>query len=240
MHLLSYSLPLAFLMYSLTHGCADVCCREQLQSHIRVIQNHIGRVKDATSEHSELFGRIAVHPSTNFPGRTQENTLLQLLRKKPEPDVATAMEEGQKMVARLTSATANQGIGVGVGVGVGAGAGDGGDETDGPEKDLEDRWVKVRQYFVQRGTRYTRQESGNPYTEEELAMGIENVRTGLRKNPAVDEEEEEESDDEEQQQQQQLQQQQQQQQKQQQQQQQDDIALKTVLSRATRGEFTID
>ena len=53
------------------------------------------------NQNSDVFSRVAVHPSTNFPGRTQEGILLQLLRKKPEPDVAAAMDQGRDRLSSV-------------------------------------------------------------------------------------------------------------------------------------------
>ncbi|KAI0169941.1 hypothetical protein GGR52DRAFT_573991 [Hypoxylon sp. FL1284] len=166
-----------------------------LQSHASIIEKHLGLIAAATSQHNELFSRIAVHPSTNFPGRTQEGILLQLLRKKPEPDVATAMEDGQKMVTgHPHSDEPNKEKTV-----------DGSKEAvaEGPEKDLEDIWAKTRETFFTRMLEYGRKEARLPFTEQEYADGLANVRTGLRKgldweeeaNEDEEEDEEEEGDD---------------------------------------------
>ncbi|KAI0150900.1 mediator of RNA polymerase II transcription complex subunit 8-domain-containing protein [Pestalotiopsis sp. NC0098] len=53
-----------------------------LQNSADILQATMRSLLTNMSNNDELFSRLAVHPSTNFPGRTQENILLQLLRKK--------------------------------------------------------------------------------------------------------------------------------------------------------------
>lgn len=137
---------------------------------------------NVTSPANEQFSRIAVHPSTNFPGRTQESILIQLLRKKPEPDVATAMDEGRKMVAGLSPSVSDQRTG-----------------GKGPAEELETIWDEVRDFCADRGREYVMNEANDMYTEEERENGIENVRTGLKRlfedgDEDDDEDEEEEED----------------------------------------------
>lgn len=178
-----------------TNDVAVCYCRQNLQSHAVIIQKHLGLIAEATSQHNELFSRIAVHPSTNFPGRTQEGILLQLLRKKPEPDIATAMEDGQKMVAGLFQPNeSNKDTGVGSGADmsvkeVGT--------AEGLEKDLEEIWDKTRESFYTRVLEYGRKEAKLPFTEEEYANGLTNVRTGLKKGLDWEEEGNDDDDDEE-------------------------------------------
>ncbi|XXH06090.1 hypothetical protein Hte_012535 [Hypoxylon texense] len=171
-----------------------------LQSHAAIIQKHLSSITQATSQHNELFSRIAVHPSTNFPGRTQEGILLQLLRKKPEPDVATAMEEGKKMVASLSQPNESKNN-----TAVGFGSDTNGEKEAGTaeiEKDLEEIWAKTRESFFTRVIEYGKKEAKLPFTEEEYANGLTNVRTGLKKGldweeEGNDEDEDEEDEDEE-------------------------------------------
>lgn len=135
------------------------------------------------AQNNDLFGRVAVHPSTNFPGRTQENVLLQLLRKKPEPDVEAAMEEGVKALASMpfpgraqsstTTTTAN------------------GDKEK--EDALENIWTATRQMCQERIAEYVMNEESDSYTAEERELGIENVRTGLQRN--LDDDSEDDEDD---------------------------------------------
>ncbi|KAI1464395.1 mediator complex, subunit Med8 [Daldinia caldariorum] len=159
---------------------------ESLQTHTEVIQSMIQSLISVTSPAAETFSRIAVHPSTNFPGRTQEMVLQRLLRKKPEPDIATSMDEGRNMVAALTSQPASQDITTGASS---PGA------AKGPEEELEKIWNAVRDFCEERMRDYVLNEGDDMFTEEERERGIENVRTGLRRS--LDDEEEEEDEDEE-------------------------------------------
>ncbi|KAI1415092.1 mediator of RNA polymerase II transcription complex subunit 8-domain-containing protein [Hypoxylon sp. FL1857] len=165
---------------------------ESLQNHADILESKIQSVVDMTSSMSEVFSRVAVHPSTNFPGRTQEMILLQLLRKKPEPDVATTMDEGRKLYAGLIEAadpsgTATSGAERGGGIVTTTGK--------GPEEELEGIWDSTRGFFEQRIMDYVTNEGDDMFTEEERERGIENVRTGLKR--VFDDEEDEDEDEEE-------------------------------------------
>ncbi|KOS23437.1 Mediator of RNA polymerase II transcription subunit 8 [Escovopsis weberi] len=139
-----------------------------LQASAQILQRNLQTVLDNLSENQELFSRIAVHPSTNYPGRTQEGVLTQLLRKKLEPDVEELVLKGRES-ARLAT-------------------------PEGLEK-LQDIWQELREWTQERIARYVREEASDVYTQEERAMGVENVRTGLRKD-LEEESDEEEGDDE--------------------------------------------
>lgn len=111
---------------------------------------------------------MAMHPSTNYPGRAQENILTQLLRKKLEPDVEELVLEGRE-TARLATP---RGI-----------------------AELQSIWDTLRKWTQGRIAEYVRDEAGDVYTKEERENGVENVRTGLRR--ALHEESEEENEEEE-------------------------------------------
>ncbi|OTA68349.1 hypothetical protein K449DRAFT_398729 [Hypoxylon sp. EC38] len=160
---------------------------ESLQNHADILESKIQSVIDVTSSMAEVFSRVAVHPSTNFPGRTQEMILLQLLRKKPEPDVATTMDEGRKLYAELVTAADPSGAAAAGGILKTAGK--------GPEEELESTWDSMRGCCEQRIMDYVTNEADDMYTEEERERGIESVRTGLRK--VFDDEDEDEDEEEE-------------------------------------------
>jgi mediator of RNA polymerase II transcription subunit 8 len=125
-------------------------------------------VQEIIAENAGLFQRIAIHPSTNFPGRTHEAILLQLLRKKPEPEVEERVAQARQVAAETT--------------------------PDGIAT-LNEVWSDLREWCAERIPRYVRQEAGDVYTAEERAMGIEKVRTGLKRN--LEESDEESSEEEE-------------------------------------------
>ncbi len=175
---------------------------ESLQASADILQHNLRYLIDILTQHSDLFSRVAVHPSTNFPGRTQENLLLQMLRKKPEPDVAAAMDEGREKLARLASATpttaatataTDQGRDRG-------GRGPAAEEQRRQTEELENTWSAAREFCIRRITQYATEEDDDPYTEEEReVLGIANVRTGLRKqldDPYAEEDEDEDEDEE--------------------------------------------
>lgn len=123
------------------------------------------------SNNRDIFSRVAIHPSTNYPGRTQENILLQILRKKPEPDVENAMDEGRKV---FTAMGGNAQV----------------------EEALDQKWNAASKFLLERVQRYTDEEDGEVFTAEEYDMGIENVRTGLRKSLVDDDDDDDEDEDE--------------------------------------------
>jgi mediator of RNA polymerase II transcription subunit 8 len=152
-----------------------------------------------------MFQRLAIHPSTNFPGRTQEHILTQLLRKKLEPDVESWVEE-----ARATARS----------VGVDASKLAGGvhrrgehdyddegtygmdeDDDDATQDPFSEQWTDMLENFQQTLQQYVTVQVKKKYTAEERAAGVENVRTGLRQtleeSDEEDEDEEEEEEDEE-------------------------------------------
>ncbi|TQV96863.1 RNA polymerase II mediator complex component Med8 [Cordyceps javanica] len=145
---------------------------DSLHASAQILQRNLQTVLDCLAENSELFTRIAVHPSTNYPGRAHENVLTQLLRKKLEPDVEELVAQGRE-TARLATPAGIAG--------------------------LQAIWDELRAWTQSRIAEYVRDEAGDEYTKEEREMGTDKVRTGLRRDiddDADDEEEEEEDEDE--------------------------------------------
>jgi mediator of RNA polymerase II transcription subunit 8 len=132
--------------------------------------------------HSELFEKMVTYPSTNFPGRTEEDLLGQLLRKKLEPGVERWVEEGRVMAVPTSQAGNGQGE---------------------QEDDLEEKWKAARDFIGERIARAAVTHRRDEYTAEEREMGIENVNTGLqrpmrlRRNDGDSESDEDEGEDEE-------------------------------------------
>lgn len=123
---------------------------------------------------------MAVFPLADFPGRTQENLLGQLLRKKLEPDVEDYIEQGRKLAtATATTTTLNA------------------TDTFDPTSDaVRELWSWAGMAANEQARKHIWQAN---YTREEREAGIEQAITGLkRKLPLSDEEEYEEmSGDEE-------------------------------------------
>lgn len=170
---------------------------DSLQASADILQHNISSLLDiiASKDNREAFSRIVVHPSTNFPGRTQEGILYQLLRKKAEPGVEASLDEGRKTFRELCALSANN-------------SGSGHHATTADEtkvrEDLVDKWLAARDYMLnERIPAYMTQEAQQPFSEEEVEMGVENVRTGLRQKvemvdePDSDDDGEEEDDEDE-------------------------------------------
>jgi mediator of RNA polymerase II transcription subunit 8 len=117
---------------------------------------------------SEVFEKTVTYPSTNFPGRTQEVLLGQLLRKKLEPGVERWVEERKAL----------QG------------------ETESMEA-LEAQWKEARDSVGEMAARAAITNRKDQYTAEEREMGIENAKTGLRNQIRWPGDEESESDEDE-------------------------------------------
>lgn len=74
-----------------------------------------------------------------------------------------------------------------------------GEDGDGVNEPIGmgDTWVDARAWCRQRLERFIVEFGKDPYTPEERAMGIENVRTGLRMPLEMEESDEEDEDDSE-------------------------------------------
>ncbi|EKD16857.1 RNA polymerase II mediator complex component Med8 [Drepanopeziza brunnea f. sp. 'multigermtubi' MB_m1] len=127
-----------------------------LQTSASILASNIESITNLMSKNADLLNRTVVYPSTNFPGRTQEGILTQLLRKKMEPQVETWVEEGRTTHAEVT---------------------EGGTDAKAEEELLD--WAK--NWLGGRVARYVINEAGDNYTFEERELGIENVNTGLRR-----------------------------------------------------------
>jgi mediator of RNA polymerase II transcription subunit 8 len=121
------------------------------------------------ARHADLFNQIVLYPSTNYPGRTQENVLNSLLRKKLEPPIASWVEEGREIAANTESGVTN-------------------------EKEQQEFAQWVREFIDQRVQKYALEEAGDNYTAEERELGIENVNTGLKRK--FDDDDDDEDEDE--------------------------------------------
>lgn len=140
-----------------------------LQTSASILASNIESLTSHMSKHSDLLNRTVVYPSTNYPGRTQEGVLTQLLRKKMEPQVETWVEEGRATQGEIKDGGIN--------------------ERD--EDELLD-WAK--DWIGGRVAKYAMEEAGDDYTVEERALGVENVNTGLKMKDESDSEDEEMED----------------------------------------------
>ncbi|KAJ4296968.1 mediator of RNA polymerase II transcription subunit 8 [Collariella sp. IMI 366227] len=173
---------------------------DSLQASAAILQQNIRSLQELSTENADLFQRVAVHPSTNFPGRSQEHVLLQLLRKKLEPDVENWVEEARN-TARASGIDPSK-LAAGMRV---RGEHDyddedtyGMDQEDVPSDPFNEQWADMRDAFQETLKQYVSVQVTKKYTVEEQAMGVENVRTGLKQNlEESDEEDEDEDEDEE-------------------------------------------
>ncbi|CRK22148.1 hypothetical protein BN1708_017924, partial [Verticillium longisporum] len=83
--------------------------RSSLQAQYQILLRNLQSLLDIVNENAVPFAHTSVHPAVNFPGRTQENILLTLLRKKREPDVEERVERGLETARDVRAAVAADG-----------------------------------------------------------------------------------------------------------------------------------
>ena len=125
------------------------------------------------ARNADALNRTVVYPSTNYPGRTQEGLLGQLLRKKLEPQVETWVDEGRAIIQEEQ----------------------GGGKDGGEDGSAEELWAWGKEWIGQRVATYILEEAGDNYTVEEREGGIENVNVGLRRKFDEDDESDEDEDE---------------------------------------------
>ncbi|KAM0559415.1 hypothetical protein ACHAPJ_004443 [Fusarium lateritium] len=143
---------------------------KSIQASAKILQKNLRSLLESTNENADLFNRMAIHPSTNYPGRVHENVLTQLLRKKLEPDVEELVSQGLE-ASRLA--------------------------TPAGLEALDNIWKELRAWLTERVGYFAANENNDVYTAEERANGTENVRTGLRRDIEEGEDDEDEEDEEE-------------------------------------------
>lgn len=62
--------------------------------------------------------------------------------------------------------------------------------------ELQDIWDEIRGWTQSRIATYVREEAGDAYTKEERDSGVENVRTGLKRDVEEDDDDDEDDEDE--------------------------------------------
>ena len=140
-----------------------------------MISNNLKNVSDQLKEHHDLLNSMVVYPLPQFPGRTQEHILQQLLRTKLEPEVDDWVERGQD-IAQTASKDSSYRL---------------------SDNDLDQLWDSAPQDASKEGMK---QKWGADYTLIEIQMGVENVKTGLSRElkiPDIDDNDETMEDDEE-------------------------------------------
>lgn len=195
---------------------------QNLQNSARILKQNMTHLLEIIQQHSSTFQRVVVYPSTNYPGRTQEGVIMQLLRKKLEPDVETLVEAAREaaLAAGIDPKTSfnstedsqqrkerNKRARLEAEM-QGYGSNDDDDDEDEDNSDdseegdpephgIGDVWFDSRAWCKTRLAEFVRDDYQDAYTAEERAMGIENVRTGLRQNLEDEYEDDDEDDDEE-------------------------------------------
>ena len=144
--------------------------RNSFRFQTSVIAGNLQSLANLLVEQQEIFSSLAVFPLAEYPGRTQEGLLGQLLRKKPEPAVEDWIDEGIKTgkAAQSQHSSTTQ------------------DEVSGHAS------VVMRELLLKYSSIY-----GTNYTSQERAMGVENVVTGLRRKLEDNYQQEEEGSEEE-------------------------------------------
>lgn len=163
--------------------------RSSLQSQASIISNNLISVTDHLSDHRDLLSSIVAYPGPEYPGRTQESMLQQLLRTKLDPRVEDWVARGR--TAGTESSQSAHGPSGTI------------PNPSGPattkqlsESELSELWnwapIEANQEALQRNW-------GGNYTLEEREAGIQNVVTGLRRQLEDDDasEDEEEGDEDE-------------------------------------------
>ncbi|KAK1480428.1 RNA polymerase II mediator complex component Med8 [Colletotrichum tamarilloi] len=172
-----------------------------LQAQSQILLRNLQSLLETLTENTHVFQHLHVFPDVAYPGRVHENILLQLLRKKLEPGVEEWVERGRETTRELRGAnvappSSSDGSSVGIGGGPGIAGGPVGAGNGGGEAQLEAVWRDVRAWTVERVQKYVLEEAGDVYTEDERRMGVENVRTGLRRGLEEDDEDDDDEDEE--------------------------------------------
>lgn len=184
-----------------SHTKPSLLPRESLQATATIIQTNIMSIQGIVDENYELFQRIAIHPSTNYPGRTQQNVLNELLRKLNEPEMETVVE--QAIEAARAAGLDEKKLAVGANERRNSydddlddyGMDEEGDQ--GQSDPFSEQWADCRYTFEQALKQYITGQAKRNFTVEEQEIGIENVRTGLKRKLTDEDDDEEEEDEDE-------------------------------------------
>ncbi|KAM7194276.1 mediator of RNA polymerase II transcription subunit 8 [Naviculisporaceae sp. PSN 640] len=174
---------------------------ESIQTSATILQQTVKSIQDLTNENAHLLQRLVIHPSTNYPGRTQEGPLLTLLRKKPDPEVEHWAEDARE-AARAAGIDVFK-LKPRADGGANAGLDEEDEDAYGYDPDAQgdsdifnEQWADIRESCSQGIVDYIQNQANEPYTAAERAMGTQFVRTGLKRSLEEIDEDEEESDEE--------------------------------------------
>ncbi|KAJ5631457.1 uncharacterized protein N7484_011557 [Penicillium longicatenatum] len=152
-----------------------------LQSQASIISNNLISVSEHLSEHSDLLSTLVAYPGPEYPGRTQANTLEQLLRTKLDPRVEDWVARG-----RVTGTDPTQAPGFNTGSA---------ENKPLTEAELSELWEWAP---FEANQEARRRNWGGNYTleEREGPGGIQAVVTGLKRTLEDDEGDSDEEEDE--------------------------------------------
>ncbi|KAA8649001.1 hypothetical protein EYZ11_000792 [Aspergillus tanneri] len=142
-----------------------------LQSQASIISNNLLSVSEHLTESRDLLTSLVTYPGPEYPGRTQANTLEQLLRTKLDPRVEDWVARGRK-----AGTSALQ------------------DQSALSEMELMELWHWAP---VEANQEARRRNWGGNFTLEERELGIQNVATGLKRQLEDDERSDDEDEDDE-------------------------------------------
>ncbi|KAF7715759.1 Uncharacterized protein PECH_006204 [Penicillium ucsense] len=165
-----------------------------IQAQASIISNNLISVTEHLSDHRDLLASVVAYPGPEYPGRTQEPMLQQLLRTKLDPRVEDWVARGRAagMAAHASSSLPSQST-----------IPNPSDAAMTNTKRLNDaELTELWQWAPIEANQEARKRNwGGNYTLEEREAGIQNVVTGLRRqledDDGSDDDEEGEEDDEE-------------------------------------------
>jgi len=169
------------------HPPTTLISHESLQASANILQQIIKSLQASATENADLLRKVTIHPSTNYPGRTHENILLSLLRKKLEPEVESWVEEARDVArdAGLDPVKLDYNIVANE------------EAEEVPNDPFNEQWADIRGACIDVTMVYVRDQTFANYTEAEKEIGIENIRTGLKRSLEDDDDEDEDEEDEE-------------------------------------------
>ncbi|KOS44592.1 hypothetical protein ACN38_g4494 [Penicillium nordicum] len=152
-----------------------------LQSQASIISNNLLSVSDQLSDQRDLLSNLVAYPGPEYPGKTQANTLEQLLRTKLDPRVEDWVARGRTAGTEPAAGQSNF------------------SDPDAAHKPLsEAQLADLWEWAPLEANQEARRRNwGGNFTLEERETGIENVVTGLRRQLEDDDGSEEESEGEE-------------------------------------------
>ncbi|CEJ55503.1 hypothetical protein PMG11_01756 [Penicillium brasilianum] len=163
--------------------------RSSLQSQASIISNNLISVTEHLSDHRDLLSSIVAYPGPEYPGRTQEAMLQQLLRTKLDPRVDDWVARGRAAGTESSQSALDSSRTI-----PNPSAAANTTTKQLSEAELKELWewapIEANQEARQRNW-------GGNYTLEEREAGIQNVVTGLRRQLEDDDASEDEEEDEE-------------------------------------------